>query len=171
MSVAIACSNCTARFVVTAHLQAAMAKSEPSQYGYEPQRYTSVVTKEREIDFSYEWDVDAFERKSKRALDDCVIFLLPFAHRSSLRREQLERAINLKGGVVTTDPSAATHCVVAIPFGHPTATRLMNKYRVPASCLMVRESFVCPTGDHRPAADMVPASEPLQHGRKRRKLK
>ena len=136
-------------------------------HGYEPHSYSLVVKKQAEIDFNIASDLESFEK----ALDDCVIFLLPCAHMSSLRRELLLRAINLKGGVVTTDPSTATHCVVAIPFGHPTATRLLNKYKVPASCKLVGEAFVCPKWDHRPAADMVAASEPLQHGRKRRKLK
>ena len=97
-------------------------KTRLGPYGYELQR-NSVVTNKIEVPHKDESD---------KALDGCVILLLPCAHMSSLRRQLLLPVINRKGGVVTTDSSAATHCVVAIPFGRPAATRLLNKYRVPA---------------------------------------
>ena len=130
-------------------------KMKLGPYGYEPQR-NSVVTKKIEVPYKDE---------SGKALDGCVIFLLPCAHMSSLRRELLLPVINRKGGVVTTDPSAATHCVVAIPFDRPAATRLLNEYRVPASCQLVSEYFICPIMDYRPEPDMVAAPEPSRLGR------
>ena len=131
-------------------------KMKLGPYGYEPQR-NSVVTKKIEVPYKDESD---------KALDGCVIFLLPCAHMSSLRRELLLPVINRKGGVVTTDPSAATHCVVAIPFDRPAATRLLYEYRVPASCQLVSEYFICPIMDYRPEPDMVASPEPLRPGRK-----
>ena len=131
-------------------------KAKLGPYGYELQR-DSVVTKKIELPYNDESD---------KALDDCVICLLPCAHMSSLRRDLLLRVINLKGGVVTTDPSAATHCVVAIPFGRAAASRLLNRYGVPASCQLVSEYFICPIADYRPEPDMVAAPERLRLGRK-----
>ena len=99
-------------------------KMKLGPYGYEPQR-NSAVTKKIELPYKDE---------SGKALDGCVIFLLPCAHMSSFRRQLLLPVINRKIGVVTTDSSASTHCAVAIPFARPAATRLLNKYGVPASC-------------------------------------
>ena len=88
------------------------------------------------------------------------------AHISSFRRQLLLPVINRKIGVVTTDSSASTHCAVAIPFARPSATRLLKKYGVPASCQLVSEIFICPIADHRSEPDMVAAPEALRLQRK-----
>ena len=131
-------------------------KMKLGPYGYEPQR-NSVVTKKIEVPYKDESD---------KALDGCVIFLLPCAHMSSFRRQLLLPVINRKIGVVTTDSSASTHCAVAIPFARPSATRLLNKYGVPASCQLVSEYFICPIADHRSEPDTVAAPEALRLERK-----
>ena len=131
-------------------------KAKLGPYGYELQR-NSVVTKKIGVPSKDESD---------KALDGCVIFLLPCAHMSSFRRQLLLPVINRKIGVVTTDSSASTHCAVAIPFARPSATRLLNKYGVPASCQLVSEYFICPIADYRPEPDMVAAPEALRLQRK-----
>jgi len=75
-------------------------------------------------------------------LHGVVIFLLPCAAMSERRRQLLLPGIHDLGGVVTTDPGAATHCVVAIPLGTPTSTHLLNKYGIPARCKLVQDSFL-----------------------------
>ena len=76
------------------------------------------------------------------SLERLVIFLLPCANMSLLRRQLLQPAIPYKGGVVTTDPMAATHCVVAIPFGSDIACVLFRKYGGSPSCRLVPDSFL-----------------------------
>jgi hypothetical protein len=71
-----------------------------------------------------------------------VLFLLPCAAMSALRRGLLEPRIRRMGGAVTTDPGAATHCVMAIPLDTDTSTHLLTKYGIPASCELVQESFL-----------------------------
>ena len=131
-------------------------KAKLGPYGYELQR-NSVVTTKTGVPYKDE---------SNKALGGCVIFLLPCAHMSSFRRQLLLPVINRKIGVVTTDSSASTHCAVAIPFARPAATRLLNKYGVPASCQLVSEYFICPIADHRSEPDTVAAPEALRLERK-----
>ena len=76
------------------------------------------------------------------SLERLVIFLLPCANMSLLRRQLLQPAIPYKGGVVTTDPMAATHCVVAIPFESDIACVLLRKYGGSPSCRLVPDSFL-----------------------------
>ena len=71
-----------------------------------------------------------------------VIFLLPCAGMSALRRKLLLPGILKDGGVVTMDPRAATHCVVAIPLASDASTQLLNKFGVSSSCKLVKESFL-----------------------------
>ena len=75
-------------------------------------------------------------------LHGVVIFLLPCAAMSSLRRQLLLPGIHDMGGVVTTDPGVATHCVMAIPLETASSTQLLNKYGIPASCKLVQDSFL-----------------------------
>lgn len=79
-----------------------------------------------------------------RHLDGTVLFLLPCANMSALRRKLLEAGICVKGGAVTNDPGVATHCVVALQIGTEPATRLLTKYGVPVTCTLVSESFLSP---------------------------
>ena len=99
-------------------------KAKLGPCGYELQR-NSVVTTKTGVPYKDE---------SNKALGGCVIFLLHCAHMSSSRRQLLLPVIHRTNGVVTTDSSTSTHCAVAIPFARPAATRLLNKYGVPASC-------------------------------------
>ena len=71
-----------------------------------------------------------------------VLFLLPCAAMSCRRRQLLLPGIHKMGGVVTTDPGAATHCVMAISYDTSTSTHLLNKYGIPASCKLVQGSFL-----------------------------
>ena len=71
-----------------------------------------------------------------------VLFLLPCAAMSDRRRGLLVPGIQKMGGVVTTDPGAATHCVMAMPCDTSTSAHLLNKYGVPASCTLVYDSFL-----------------------------
>ena len=79
-----------------------------------------------------------------RHLDDTVIFLLPCANMSALRRKLLMAGICVKGGAVTNDPGVATHCVIAMQIESESATRLLTKYCVPGACTLVSESFLSP---------------------------
>ena len=62
----------------------------------------------------------------RSSLQDVIVFLLPCAKMSELRRTLLLPDIHAKGGVVTKDPSEATHCVISMPFD--LATNLLNTY-------------------------------------------
>jgi len=87
-------------------------------------------------------NVERNNQNMGRHLRDVVIFLLPCAGMSPLRRKLLLPGIHDKGGVVTTDPSAATHCVMATPVDSDSSTHLLNKYGISASCKLVPESFL-----------------------------
>ena len=78
----------------------------------------------------------------RSSLQDVIVFLLPCAKMSELRRALLLPGIHAKGGVVTTDPSEATHCVIAIPMDSDCAARLLNNRGVSASCKLVPDSFL-----------------------------
>ena len=76
-------------------------------------------------------------------LQDTVIFLLPSAFMSARRREILLPEIQRKGGEVTEDPSAATHCVITpFPIEEKRIKQLCTKYGVPDSCRCVPDSFL-----------------------------
>ena len=76
-------------------------------------------------------------------LQDTVIFLLPSAFMSARRRGILLPEIQRKGGEVTEDPSAATHCVMTpFPVEEERLKHLCTKYGVPDSCIVVPESFL-----------------------------
>ena len=76
-------------------------------------------------------------------LQDTVIFLLPSAFMSARRREILLPEIQRKGGEVTEDPSAATHCVIApFPIYEERMQQLRTKNGVPDSCRCVPDSFL-----------------------------
>ena len=76
-------------------------------------------------------------------LQDTVIFLQPSAFMSARRRGILLPEIQRKGGEVTEDPSAATHCVMTpFPVGEQRLKQLCTKYGVPDSCIVVPESFL-----------------------------
>ena len=78
----------------------------------------------------------------RSSLQDVIVFLLPCAKMSELRRTLVLPDIHAKGGVVTTDPSEATHCVIAIAMGLDCTARLLNKYGVSGSCKLVPGSFL-----------------------------
>ena len=76
-------------------------------------------------------------------LQDTVIFLLPSAFMSARRRGILLPEIQRKGGEVTEDPSAATHCVMTpFPVEEQRLKQLCTKYGVPDSCICVPDSFL-----------------------------
>ena len=76
-------------------------------------------------------------------LTGAVIFLLPSSFMSARRRGLLVPQINFKGGEVTEDPSAATHCVMTpFPVEEERHKHLCIKYGVPDSCEVVPESFL-----------------------------
>ena len=84
-------------------------------------------------------DVERNNQDMGRRLHDVVIFLFPCAGMSPLRRKLLLPGVHDMGGGVTTDPSAATHCVMAIPLGSASSTHLLNKYGISASCKLVQD--------------------------------
>ena len=95
-------------------------------------------------------------------LQDTVIFLLPSALMSARRREILLPEIQRKGGEVTEDPSAATHCVITpFPIYDERMKQLRTKNNVPDSCRCVADSFLF-TGydDRRPFCPRRPRSCP-----------
>ena len=76
-------------------------------------------------------------------LNGAVILLLPSSFMSARRRGLLVPQINFKGGEVTEDPSAATHCVMTpFPVEEERHKHLCIKYGVPDSCEVVPESFL-----------------------------
>ena len=87
-------------------------------------------------------DVERNNQNMGRRLHGVVIFLLPCRRMSELRRTLLLPDIHAKGGVVTTDPSAATHCVIAIPMDSKSAMNLLSQYQVPAGCILVPDVFL-----------------------------
>ena len=78
----------------------------------------------------------------RSSLQDVIVFLLPCAKMSELRRTLVLPDIHAKGGVVTTDPSAATHCVIAIPMDSKSAMNLLSQYQVPAGCILAPDVFL-----------------------------
>ena len=87
-------------------------------------------------------DVEHGCQTMARHLNDAVIFLLPCANMSLLRRQLLLPTIHCKGGVVTTDGSAATHCVVASSFDADKLEQLLIQHGISASCKRVSDSFL-----------------------------
>ena len=87
---------------------------------------------------------EPFAKRSRYAsrLADVVVFLVPCRGMSALRRKLLYPNIIQKGGVVTTNPSEATHCVLAMPFSQDDPAFLLKKYGLPPSCEIVSESFL-----------------------------
>ena len=95
-------------------------------------------------------------------LQDTVIFLLPSAFMSARRREILLPEIQRKGGEVTEDPSAATHCVITpFPIDEERMKQLRTKNDVPDSCRCVPDSFLfTASDDRRPFCPRRPRSCP-----------
>ena len=87
-------------------------------------------------------DVERSNQNMARHLNDAVIFLLPCANMSLLRRQLLLPTIHCKGGVVTTDGIAATHCVVASSFDADKLEQLLIQHGISASCKRVSDSFL-----------------------------
>ena len=92
-------------------------------------------------------DDDFSEPLAKRSryatrLADVVVFLVPCRGMSALRRKLLYPNIIQKGGVVTTNPSEATHCVLAMPFSQDEPALLLKKYGLQPSCEIVSECFL-----------------------------
>ena len=86
--------------------------------------------------------------RQMQILQDMVIFLLPSAHMSARRREILLPEIQRKGGEVTEDPSAATHCVITpFPIDEERMKQLRTKNDVPDSCRCVPDSFLFTASD------------------------
>ncbi len=82
------------------------------------------------------------DKRWRSSLQDVIVFLLPCAKMSELRRSLVLPGILAKGGVVTTDPSAATHCVISIPMRSTTAMNLLSQYHVPGDCILVPDAFL-----------------------------
>ena len=82
------------------------------------------------------------DKRWRSSLQDVIVFLLPCAKMSELRRALVLPGIHAKGGVVTTDPSAATHCVIAIPMDSKSAMNLLSQYQVPGGCILVPDAFL-----------------------------
>ena len=76
------------------------------------------------------------------SMQDVIVFLLPCANMSELRRALVLPGIHAKGGVVTTDPNAATHCVISIPMDSEAAMKLLSQYQVPGGCKLVPDAFL-----------------------------
>ena len=85
----------------------------------------------------------ANKTRSALHLTGAIIFLLPCANMSELRRDLLLPGITYNGGEVTKDPSAATHCVITpFPFDSARLKDLRIKIGIPACCKVVPESFL-----------------------------
>ena len=78
----------------------------------------------------------------RSSLQDVIVFLLPCAKMSECRRRLVLPGILAKGGVVTTDPNAATHCVISIQMHSLTAMNLLSQYKVPCDCILVPDAFL-----------------------------
>lgn len=82
------------------------------------------------------------DKRWRSSLQGVVVFLLPCAKMSELRRRLVLPGILAKGGVVTTDPIAATHCVISIQMHSLTAMNLLSQYQVPGDCILVPDAFL-----------------------------
>jgi hypothetical protein len=84
----------------------------------------------------------ANDKRWRSSLQGVVVFLLPCAKMSECRRRLVLPGILAKGGVVTTDPNAATHCVISIQMHSLTAMNLLSQYKVPCDCILVPDAFL-----------------------------
>ena len=102
---------------------------------------------------------EAMSHKRRRPmpfLQDTVIFLLPSHFMSARRREILLPEIRRKGGEVTEDPSAATHCVMSpFPVVEERKKQLCTKYGVPDSCRCVPDTFLFTAPDVLPVREAI----------------